>query len=113
MADNNNQEYDQLIESAKEVLENNWQGNFTIPAPGMYPHQWSWDTAFICMGYVHYRQQRAEKELRRLFKGQWSNGMVPHIVYNENDEDTGYFPGPDFWELDDVSHAPEERRPSG
>src|SRR5699024_9988056 len=100
MADNS-QENSSLLESAKDVLENNWQGSFTLPAHGMYPHQWSWDTAFICMGYTHYRQKRTEKELRQLFKGQSSNGMVPHIVYNEDDEDTSYFPGPDFWQLDD------------
>jgi glycogen debranching enzyme len=112
MADNN-QVYESLIESAKEVLDKNWTGSFTVPAQGMYPHQWSWDSAFIAIGYTHYDQERAEKELKRLFKGQWSNGMVPHIVYNESDEDTSYFPGPDFWHIDDLPQAPDEPRTSG
>jgi glycogen debranching enzyme len=114
MGDNNDQEeYSDLIKSAKETLDNNWMGDFTVPAHGMYPHQWSWDSAFIVMGYAHYDQERAEKEFKRLFKGQWSNGMVPHIVYNESDEDTGYFPGPDFWQLEDIEQAPNEPRTSG
>ncbi|HYW35967.1 MAG TPA: hypothetical protein VE868_11205, partial [Balneolaceae bacterium] len=81
-----------LIEKAKKVLDNNWTGNFTVPSQSIYPHQWSWDSAFISMGYAHYDQLKAEKELRRLFEGQWSNGMVPHIVYNDKGEDFDYFP---------------------
>jgi hypothetical protein len=113
MSNKEKPEYAELIEKAKKILEKNWTGSFTVPAQGMYPHQWSWDSAFISMGYAHYNQYRAEKELRRLFSGQWDNGMLPQIVYNESDEDTDYFPGPDFWQLDDVSQAPDEPQTSG
>ena len=102
-----------LIEKAKKVLDNNWTGNFTVPSQSIYPHQWSWDSAFISMGYAHYDQLKAEKELRRLFEGQWSNGMVPHIVYNDKGEDFDYFPGPDFWEIIDLDQSPDDLLTSG
>ena len=55
-----------LVAQAKQVLEQNRVGRFTKPAPNLYPHQWSWDSAFIAMGYVHYDQARAEEELREV-----------------------------------------------
>src|SRR5262245_9352675 len=89
------EEYHSLIERAKAVLDANRVGRSTKPAPNLYPHQWSWDSAFIAMGYVHYEQPRAEDELRRLFEAQWSNGLVPHIVFNPQAE--RYFPNPEMW----------------
>jgi len=35
-----NTNLDQLVEGAKNTLEGNWIGNFTIPAATLYPHQW-------------------------------------------------------------------------
>ncbi len=102
-----------LAKQAKEVLNQNWTGSFTKPAASLYPHQWSWDSAFIAMGYAHYNQDRAQKELRRVFSGQWSNGMVPHIVFNDRDEDSDYFPGPGFWQTDKISSSPGKPATSG
>ncbi|MGK7368609.1 MAG: amylo-alpha-1,6-glucosidase [Candidatus Halalkalibacterium sp. M3_1C_030] len=102
-----------LIKQAKEVLDQNWTGSFTQPASSLYPHQWSWDSAFIAIGYAHYDQRRAQQELRRLFSGQWRNGMVPHIVFNGQEENSDYFPGPDFWQTDGVSQAPGTPATSG
>jgi hypothetical protein len=31
----------ELIESARKVLDGNWNGKFTIPFATLYPHQWS------------------------------------------------------------------------
>ena len=87
-----------LAEKAKAVLESNWMGHATKPAPNLYPHQWSWDSAFIATGYAHYNQGRAEQEMRSLFAGQWSNGLLPHIVFNSAVND--YKPGPEFWRTD-------------
>ena len=101
-----------LIDQAKKVLEKNWTGKFTRPAVPLYPHQWSWDSAFASIGYSHYDQERAEKELRRLFTGQWKNGMIPHIVYSDQ-EDVDYFPGPEFWHTDAVPDAPDRPATSG
>lgn len=107
------EEIEQLAVSAKEVLEKNWTGLFTRPAPGQYPHQWSWDAVFIVIGYAHYNQQRAEQELRHLFSGQWQNGMVPQIIFNNEANVENYFPGPDFWQAERSLNAPEEPQTSG
>lgn len=48
-----NTEYDRLINDANKVLKGNWTGYGTKPAPDLYPHRWSWDSAFIAMGYSH------------------------------------------------------------
>ena len=69
-----------LLESAKEVLKQNDQGNFTIPAHGLYPHQWLWDSCFIAIGQRHYDVDRAQSEILSLLRGQWANGMIPNMV---------------------------------
>ncbi len=101
----------ELVERAKAVLNGNWVGNFTKPAPHLYPHQWSWDAAFIAMGYAHYDQARAEQELRSLFEGQWTNGLLPHIVFNP--QASAYFPGPEMWRTTNNPHASQTPRTSG
>jgi len=45
-----------LIGEAKMVLDFNWTGYYTMPGPRLYPHQWSWDSALIAIGYAHYDQ---------------------------------------------------------
>ena len=75
----------ELLARARAVLELNWTGSFTKPSLRQYPHQWSWDSAFIAMGYARYDQDRAEQELRSLFDAQWSDGRVPHIVFHDVD----------------------------
>lgn len=100
-----------LIDGAKAVLDANWMGASTKPAPRLYPHQWSWDAAFIAIGYARYDQARAESELRTLFEAQWSNGLVPQIVFNPTA--SGYFPGPDAWGLRDDPRIPAGKLTSG
>lgn len=103
--------YSNLIAAAQAVLAGNWMGASTKPAPHLYPHQWSWDAAFIAIGYAHYNQQRAEMELRSLFAAQWSNGLVPQIVFHP--EAQGYFPGPDAWGLRADPRIPAAQLTSG
>ena len=74
---------EKLYEEAKDVLKNNWNGNFTIPSSSLYPHLWSWDSAFIAIGNSYYDTKKAIKELEFLFDAQWKNGMIPHIVFDE------------------------------
>lgn len=93
-----------LLSKAKNILENNWRGEHTIPSPRLYPHQWSWDSAFISIGYAHYHQDKAQKELLSMFEGQWANGMLPHIIFRYRGN---YFPGPEFWHTELSPHAPE------
>src|ERR671910_208653 len=73
---------DMLVRQARAVLDFNWTGEYTMPGPRLYPHQWSWDSAFIAIGYSHYDQERATKELRHLFEAQWKNGLLPQLVFN-------------------------------
>ena len=88
------------VGAARQVLRANWTGAYTRPSPSLYPHQWNWDSGFIAMGYAHYDQKRARRELASLFAQQWPNGMLPHIVFNP--EALGhYFPEPDFWQVPD------------
>lgn len=106
-----NNDMQALADRAKAVLESNWMGHATKPAAGLYPHQWSWDSAFIAMSYSHYDQHRAEREMRSLFTGQWSNGLLPHIVFNSSVKN--YRPGPEFWRTDLSPHASRDPLTSG
>ncbi|HYY87284.1 MAG TPA: glycogen debranching protein, partial [Chloroflexota bacterium] len=81
--------------AALNVLRLNDVGGWTRPAPRLYPHQWSWDSAFIAIGLVHVDLDRALRELESLFAAQWADGRVPHIVFNPEAAD--YFPGPERW----------------
>jgi len=103
-------EHDGLARRALDVLEANWRGASTVPSPALYPHQWSWDSACIAIGYSHLNHDRAEQELRSLFAGQWRNGLLPHIVFADGQD---YFPGPEFWRTEVSPDAPESRRTSG
>jgi hypothetical protein len=88
---------------AAEVLRRNDFGTWTKPAPHLYPHQWSWDSAFIAIGLAHLDLPRAARELLTLFDAQWSTGKVPHIVFNPDASPQGYFPGPDRWNCNTIS----------
>lgn len=101
-----------LVEGAKNVLLKNRIGEFTKPAPDLYPHQWNWDAGFIALGYAHFDMDQAESELRHLFSGQWRNGLLPHIVFNTSADDH-YFPGSPFWETWRSFDAPANVKTSG
>lgn len=103
----------ELLLQARAVLDINWTGGFTKPARRQYPHQWSWDSAFIALGYAHYDQGRAQQELRSLFDAQWSDGRVPHIVFHDVDPAAPYFPGPSFWQIERSPAAPAGRQTTG
>jgi glycogen debranching enzyme len=100
----------EVVRGALAVLESNWLGHATRPARDLYPHQWSWDSACIAVGYSHVAQERAQQELRSLFAGQWRNGLLPHIVFVEG---AHYFPGPEFWQTERSADAPSRPRTSG
>ncbi len=103
-----------LFEAAKAILKHNWTGQFTKPAPSLYPHQWNWDAGFIAIGYSNYDTEKAIQELRSLFKGQWKNGMLPQIVFRpERETDGQYFPGADFWQSHRSPFAPKNISTSG
>lgn len=95
-----------LIQKAKNLLKKNYsEYGFTSPAPKLYPFQWNWDSGFIAYGYSFYNQQKAMTEMRTLFKGQWGNGMLPHMIFHENHPE--YFPNHDFWDSSTNPTAPK------
>ncbi len=93
------------------MLDTNWLGQVTKPAPRLYPYQWSWDSAFIAIGNRHRRWERAVTEMETLFEAQWADGMVPHIVFA--DHEPGYFPGGEYWQSWRSPACPEGVSSSG
>ncbi|MET8944108.1 hypothetical protein ABZX30_11110 [Streptomyces sp. NPDC004542] len=91
--------------SAARVLEGNWTGTSTVPSRSLYPHQWSWDSAFIAIGLRHISPLRAQTELETLLAAQWGDGRVPHIVFNPSVPLDAYFPSPDFWRSSTAGRA--------
>lgn len=85
-----------LDREATRILKSNDRGGFTVPTPRLYPYQWNWDSAFAALGFAVFDQDRAWREIETLFEAQWPDGMVPHIVFRQNDPD--YFPGPAVWQ---------------
>ncbi|MDW4907387.1 hypothetical protein RB628_19015 [Streptomyces sp. ADMS] len=90
---------------AAEVLKANWTGTSTVPSRGLYPHQWSWDSAFIAIGLRHLSPLRAQTELETLLSAQWGDGRIPHIVFNPSVPLDAYFPSPDFWRSSTAGRA--------
>jgi hypothetical protein len=68
----------------QKVLEDNWRTSHTIPAENLYPHQWLWDSCFIAIGLRHIDTAKAQQEIRSLIRGQWSNGMLPHMIFADD-----------------------------
>jgi hypothetical protein len=92
----------QLRDTAREVLAANDTGTIVTAAPRLYPHQWSWDAAFVAAGLSTVSVPRALAELAHLLEAQWDSGMIPHIVFADVE---GYFPGADRWRTAGVSPA--------
>ena len=102
---------DELAKQAIDVLYGNDRGRWTRPSPRLYPHQWSWDAAFIAMGWAQLDPMRALNELWSLLRGQWSSGMIPQIVFDLNVARGAYEPGPNAWAT--ALHAPLGSATSG
>ncbi|MBM4589381.1 glycogen debranching protein [Rhodococcus hoagii] len=95
----------QLAARAAYLLRGNDLGTMTTAAPRLYPHMWSWDAAFVAVGLAPLSVERAVTELDTLLSAQWSNGMIPHIVFANGVD--GYFPGPARWQCGELAgHAP-------
>lgn len=101
-----------LVNRAKEVLLANRKNGFTIPTANLYPFQWNWDSGFISLGYQHFELDFALEELATLFSGQWQNGMIPHILFHSENEDS-YFPNHPFWDSQRNPGAPAQLKTSG
>lgn len=88
-------QYPELDNQARQILQRNDRGAYTVPTHGLYPFQWNWDSAFVALGFAAFDRDRAWQEIETLAGAQWDDGMIPHIVFHQRDE--GYFPGPDVW----------------
>ncbi len=87
----------ETINIAKEVLINNRRSGYTLPTNNeLYPAQWNWDSAFIALGYSYFNMEYAIEELEKLISGQWEDGMIPHILFHDNDD--SYFPNHKTWD---------------
>ena len=101
---------ERIAQQATAVLSDNDLGTMVVAAPRLYPHQWSWDAAFVAIGLARISVPRAITELRTLLRAQWATGMIPHIVFADVPE---YFPGPEVWGTDAVAAKPRGVRTSG
>jgi hypothetical protein len=99
-----------LARAAQEILTQNDLGDYTIPAHGLYPHQWLWDSCFIAIGMRHYNLERAQKELLSLLRGQWANGMLPHMVLHS---DTIFMRDHNVWRSWINPLSPDDYKTSG
>jgi hypothetical protein len=94
---------DELRVRAAEVLAANWTGSFAVPSRKQYPHQWSWDSAFVSLGLP---TERAWQDMRTLLAAQWADGRVPSIVFDPRTAADAYFPGPAVWQSRRAPGAP-------
>ena len=84
------------IKKAKKVLLGNRRSGYTLPTNNkLYPAQWNWDSAFIALGYSYFNLNFALGEISTLLKGQWKDGMVPHILFHN--KNTNYYPNYSVW----------------
>lgn len=100
----------ELQQKSEKVLKLNDRKSWTVPAEDLYPHQWLWDSCFISIGLRHHDIKRAQTELRSLLRGQWSNGMMPNIIFAEGDE---YSRDREIWRSYVSPYAPHDVSTSG
>jgi glycogen debranching enzyme len=94
-----------LAARAVAVLNRNDTGLFVKPGPRVYPFQWNWDSALVAIGFARVDPERGRAEVRSLLRGQWADGMVPHMVFHPQSVD--YSPGPEVWASADCPGAPD------
>lgn len=101
---------DDLKEQSIAILAANDKGDYTVPAHGLYPHQWLWDSCFIAIGMRHYDVERAQTEIISLLRGQWSNGMLPNMIltYSRISKHK-----PEMWRSQISPYAPDNVPTSG
>ena len=65
------------------LLESNWDEarGYCVPHSVKYPHLWLWDSCFHSIAWAAFADVRALVELSAIFKEQFENGFLPHMVY--------------------------------
>ncbi len=102
--------HDEVLNRAREVLKTNDRTNYTVPAGDLYPHQWLWDSCFIAIGLRHLDVERAQTEILNLLRGQWKNGMLPNMIFNDERE---FAADRNAWQSWRSPYAPEQVATSG
>jgi hypothetical protein len=103
-------DFKETLASAQAVLADNDHGTHTLPAQGLYPHQWLWDSCFVAIGLRHIDIDRAQTELLSLLKGQWHNGMIPHMVLAKDEK---YQRDVNIWHSSISKYSPDAVPTSG
>ena len=99
-----------LSQQCIDVLKDNDRGKHTVPSGSVYPHQWLWDSCFAAIGWARIDAKRAQQEILSLFKGQWDNGMLPHMIFNP----AGHYKNDrNIWRSWVSSHSPNTVATSG
>lgn len=99
-----------LVAEMTAVLKMNDRGDYTMPNTDIYPHQWLWDSCFIAIGLRHIDIERAQKEVLSLLRGQWSNGMIPHMILSSTDH---HITDGRIWRSWVNPHSPDDVATSG
>lgn len=68
-----------LLEANRRVDKSGYE--YTAPSADHYPYQWLWDSCFHAITLAQFDQGAAKKELISLLSKQFTDGMVPHIIY--------------------------------
>jgi Glycosyl hydrolase family 63 C-terminal domain len=91
-----------LLQANTETVE--FEGRvwrYSIPAKHSYPHQWLWDSSFHAVVWSLFDPARGCDELRSLFRWQWPNGLIPHVVFwhpeRVNERGWHYLESADIW----------------
>ena len=69
-----------LRDQAAAVLRGNDAGGWTKASPLLYPHQWSWDSAFIAIGWAHLDVRRAMTELEHRAAGLRRDSLAQAVL---------------------------------
>ena len=93
-----------FITEAKKILKGNRKDGYTLPTNNkLYPAQWNWDSGFIALGYSYFNLKFALEEIKTLLRGQWKDGMIPHILFH--DLNTNYYPNHSVWACGNKIHS--------
>ena len=79
----------QMKDAARALLQENtetveYEGRvwrYSVPSTNSYPHQWLWDSGFHAITWSLCDPARGCDELRSLFRWQWPDGFIPHVVF--------------------------------
>ena len=79
------------VTEIKKIMRQNTRGVdehlYTVPSPDIYPFQWLWDSCFHAYIYAHFDVARAEEELRSVLSKPLLNGLLPHIIYWQKEDE--------------------------